>query len=153
MVAEIAEEVDELVLGIGSAGDSHTERNPFTAGERIMMVTKALVDVDIVTYAVPIEDLDRNSVWVSHVQSMCPTFDVAYSNNPLVIQLFHEAGVEVRRSPMFRREVLEGTDIRDKMIADEGWRKLVPDPVVEVVEEIDGIERIQRVSASDSNGE
>jgi nicotinamide-nucleotide adenylyltransferase len=153
MVAEIAEEVDELVLGIGSAGDSHTERNPFTAGERIMMVTKALVDVDIVTYAVPIEDLDRNSVWVSHVQSMCPTFDVAYSNNPLVIQLFHEAGVEVRRSPMFRREVLEGTDIRDKMIADEGWRQLVPDPVVEVVEEIDGIERIQRVSASDSNGE
>jgi nicotinamide-nucleotide adenylyltransferase len=153
MVAEIAEEVDELVLGIGSAGDSHTERNPFTAGERIMMVTKSLVDVDIVTYAVPIEDLDRNSVWVSHVQSMCPTFDVAYSNNPLVIQLFHEAGVEVRRSPMFRREVLEGTDIRDKMIADEGWRKLVPDPVVEVVEEIDGIERIQRVSASDSNGE
>jgi nicotinamide-nucleotide adenylyltransferase len=118
-----------------------------------MMVTKSLVDVDIVTYAVPIEDLDRNSVWVSHVQSMCPTFDVAYSNNPLVIQLFHEAGVEVRRSPMFRREVLEGTDIRDKMIADEGWRKLVPDPVVEVVEEIDGIERIQRVSASDSNGE
>mgnify|MGYP006271834073 CR=1 FL=1 len=153
MVAEIAEEVDELVLGIGSAGDSHTERNPFTAGERIMMVTKALVDVDIVTYAVPIEDLDRNSVWVSHVQSMCPTFDVAYSNNPLVIQLFHEAGVEVRRSPMFRREVLEGTDIRDKMIADEGWRKLVPDAVVEVIEEIDGIERIQRVSASDSNGE
>jgi nicotinamide-nucleotide adenylyltransferase len=153
MVAEIAEEVDELVLGIGSAGDSHTERNPFTAGERIMMVTKSLVDVDIVTYAVPIEDLDRNSVWVSHVQSMCPTFDVAYSNNPLVIQLFHEAGVEVRRSPMFRREVLEGTDIRDKMIADEGWRKLVPDAVVEVVEEIDGIERLQRVSASDSNGE
>jgi nicotinamide-nucleotide adenylyltransferase len=153
MVAEIADEVDELVLGIGSAGDSHTERNPFTAGERIMMVTKSLVDVDIVTYAVPIEDLDRNSVWVSHVQSMCPTFDVAYSNNPLVIQLFHEAGVEVRRSPMFRREVLEGTDIRDKMIADEGWRELVPDAVVEVIEEIDGIERIQRVSASDSNGE
>jgi nicotinamide-nucleotide adenylyltransferase len=153
MVAEIAEEVDELVLGIGSAGDSHTERNPFTAGERIMMVTKALVDVDIVTYAVPIEDLDRNSVWVSHVQSMCPTFDVAYSNNPLVIQLFHEAGVEVRRSPMFRREVLEGTDIREKMIADDGWRKLVPDEVVGVVEEIDGIERIQRVAASDSNGE
>jgi nicotinamide-nucleotide adenylyltransferase len=153
MVAEIAEEVDELVLGIGSAGDSHTERNPFTAGERIMMLTKALVDIDIVTYAVPIEDLDRNSVWVSHVQSMCPTFDVAYSNNPLVIQLFHEAGVEVRRSPMFRREVLEGTDIRDKMIADEGWRTLVPDAVVEVIEEIDGIERIQRVSASDSNGE
>ena len=152
MVQAIAEDVDELVLGIGSAGDSHTKHDPFTAGERVMMVTKALVDVDLVTYAVPIEDLDRNSVWVSHVRSMSPTFDVAYSNNPLVIQLFNEAGVEVRQSPMFNRDVLEGTEVRERMIEGTNWEPLVPDPVVEVIEEIGGIERIQRVSETDSNG-
>jgi nicotinamide-nucleotide adenylyltransferase len=152
MVEEIAEEVDELVLGIGSAGDSHSPRNPFTAGERIMMVSKSVSDFDIVSYAVPIEDLDRNSVWVSHVQSMSPTFDVAYSNNPLVIQLFREAGVEVRQSPMFNRDVLEGTELRERMLSNGDWRSLVPDSVEEVIEEIDGIERIQRVSESDSNG-
>ena len=153
VVENIAEEVDELVLGIGSAGDSHSRHDPFTAGERIMMITKSLVDSTLVTYAVPIEDLDRNSVWVSHVQSMSPDFDVAYSNNPLVIQLFSEAGVEVRQSPMFNRGVLEGTEVRERMIEDEDWEKLMPDAAVEVVEEIDGIERIQRVSDSDSNGE
>ena len=153
MVQEIAGEVDELVLGIGSAGDSHTLKNPFTAGERIMMVAKSVKDFDLVTYAVPIEDLDRNSVWVSHVQSMSPAFEVAYSNNPLVIQLFREAGVEVRESPMFNREVLEGTEIREKMVDDEGWRDLVPPAVVEVIEEIDGIERIRRVSETDANGD
>ena len=153
MVKEIAEDVDELVLGIGSAGDSHSKHDPFTAGERIMMVTKSLVDVDLVTYAVPIEDLERNSVWVSHVQSMSPDFDVAYSNNPLVIQLFDEAGVEVRQSPMFNRGVLEGTEVRERMIKGENWEPLVPDPVVEVVDEIGGIERIQRVSETDSNGD
>jgi nicotinamide-nucleotide adenylyltransferase len=152
VVQSIAEEVDELVLGIGSAGDSHSQHDPFTAGERIMMITKSLVDSDLVTYAVPIEDLDRNSVWVSHVQSMSPTFDVAYSNNPLVIQLFTEAGVEVRQSPMFNREVLEGTEVRERMIENENWERLVPEAVVEVVEEIGGIERIQRVSDSDANG-
>lgn len=152
MVKRIAEDVDELVLGIGSAGDSHSRHDPFTAGERIMMITKSLVDFDLVTYAVPIEDLDRNSVWVSHVQSMSPDFDVAYSNNPLVIQLFDEAGVEVRQSPMFNREVLEGTELRERMVEDENWRNLVPDPVVEVVEETNGIERIQRVSKTDANG-
>ncbi len=110
MVEEIADEVDELVLGIGSAGDSHSPRNPFTAGERIMMVTKSVEAFDVTTYAVPIEDLERNSVWVSHVQSMSPAFDVAYSNNPLVIQLFKEAGVEVRQSPMFDRDRLEGSE-------------------------------------------
>jgi nicotinamide-nucleotide adenylyltransferase len=152
MVEEIAKEVDELVLGIGSAGDSHSPRNPFTAGERIMMVTKSVADFDITTYAVPIEDLDRNSVWVSHVQSMSPTFDVAYSNNPLVIELFTESGVEVHQSPMFNRDVLEGTEVRERMITGGDWQRLVPDAVVEVVDEIGGIERIQRVSETDSTG-
>ena len=149
MVEAIAEQVDELVLGIGSAGDSHTPRNPFTAGERVMMVTRSVAAFDIQTYVVPIEDLDRNSVWASHVQSMSPAFDVAYSNNPLVVRLFEEAGVEVRRSPMFRREVLEGTELRERMLAGEEWRSLVPEPVAAVIEECGGVERIQQVDESD----
>jgi nicotinamide-nucleotide adenylyltransferase len=153
MVRRIAEEVDELVLGIGSADQSHTARDPFTAGERIMMITKATMEMDLVTYAVPIEDLNRNAVWVSHVQSMSPHFEVAYSNNPLVVQLFREAGVEVRQSPMFRREEWEGTEVRDRMRDGGDWRSLVPATVAGVVDEIDGIERIRRVSGTDSNGE
>ena len=153
VVEHIAKEVDELVVGIGSAGDSHTINDPFTAGERIMMITKTLVDLDLVTYVVPIEDLERNSVWVSHVQSMSPDFEVAYSNNPLVIQLFEEAGVEVRQSPMFNRESLEGSDIRAGMIEGNGWRGRVPEAVAEVIDEINGIQRVQRISQTDANGD
>ena len=153
MVERIAGEVDELVLGIGSADQSHTARNPFTAGERIMMLTKATADMDLITYAVPIEDLNRNAVWVSHVQSMSPRFDVAYSNNPLVVRLFGEAGVEVRQSPMYRREEFEGTEVRDRIAEDGDWESLVPDAVVETIEEIDGVARIQQISDSDANGD
>ncbi|MFC3957989.1 nicotinamide-nucleotide adenylyltransferase [Halovivax cerinus] len=153
VVERIADEVDELVLGIGSADASHSTRNPFTAGERIMMITKSLAALDLVTYAVPIEDLDRNAVWVSHVESMSPHFDVAYANNPLVIQLFREAGVEVRQSPMYNRHVLEGSEVRERMIDDGDWESLVPGAVVEVVAEIGGIERLQMVSDTDANGE
>lgn len=151
MIDVISDEVDELVVGIGSADQSHTARNPFTSGERIMMITKALVELDIVTYAVPIEDLNRNSVWVSHVESMSPRFDVAYSNNPLVVRLFEEAGIEVRQSPMFRRDEYEGTEIRDRMANGGDWQSLVPEAVVEVIDEIDGVDRIQQITASDSN--
>jgi len=105
---------------------------------------------DLPTYAVPIEDLDRNSVWVSHVRSMSPAFDVAYSNNPLVVRLFEEAGVEVRQSPMFRREVLEGTEIREQMVAGDDWTDHVPDPVVEVIREVDGVERVRQIADTDS---
>ena len=153
VIEEIAEEVDELVLGIGSAGDSHTDHDPFTAGERIMMITRAVREFerenDLVTYVVPIEDLNRNSVWVSHVQSMSPSFDLAYSNNPLVIRLFEEAGIEVRQSKMFDRERLEGSDIREAMIHGDSWRERVPDAVVETIEEISGIQRIRTVADSD----
>ncbi|MFD1586891.1 nicotinamide-nucleotide adenylyltransferase [Halorientalis brevis] len=149
LVEQIAEEVDEVVVGIGSAGDSHTARDPFTAGERVMMITKALEALDLTSYVVPIEDLNRNSVWVSHVQSMSPRFDVAYSNNPLVIQLFEEAGVEVRQSKMFNREELKGSEIRERMIAGDAWEPYVPDAVVDVIHEVDGVERIQRVNSVD----
>ena len=149
MVERIAQEVDELVVGIGSAGDSHTTRNPFTAGERVMMISKALAEIDLMTYVVPIEDLERNSVWVSHVRSMSPDFDVAYSNNPLVIRLFDEAGFEVRQSPMFNREELKGSEIREAMVAGDDWTAYVPGAVVEVIDEIDGVARIQQVSGAD----
>ena len=59
VVEKISGEVDEMVLGIGSAGDSHTRKNPFTAGERMLMVTRAIEEFDVPSYVVQIEDLKR----------------------------------------------------------------------------------------------
>lgn len=153
MIEQIASEVEELVVGIGSADASHTETNPFTAGERIMMLTKSIAEIerehDLVTYVVPIVDIDRNAVWVGHVQSMCPEFDVVYSNNPLVVRLFEERGVEVHQSGMFDRGRLEGTDIRQRMIGGREWEDRVPDPVVEVIHECNGLQRLRTVVQED----
>jgi nicotinamide-nucleotide adenylyltransferase len=146
LATDIAGDVEELVIGIGSAGSSHTVRNPFTAGERIMMITKTLESLGIITYAVPIEDLNRNSVWVSHVQSMSPAFDIAYSNNPLVIQLFSEAGIPVKQTELYDRGALKGSEIRQKMIDGDPWEEYVPDQVVEVIDEIDGLDRLRAIS-------
>ncbi len=151
LIEQIAGEVDELVVGIGSAGDSHSVDDPFTAGERVMMVTKSLEPLPITTYAVPIEDLNRNAVWVSHVRSMTPRFDVAYSNNPLVVQLFAEAGVEVRRTDMYDRDQLKGSKIRQLMLAGDDWRQYVPAAVEDVIEEIRGVERLRQVAEHDDS--
>jgi nicotinamide-nucleotide adenylyltransferase len=149
MTEYIAEEVDEVVVGIGSADKSHSVRNPFTAGERIMMLNRALERVDTRTYVVPIEDIERNSVWVSHIESMSPSFDIAYSNNPLVKQLFKEAGIEMRESEMYNREDLKGSKIRQRMIDGDDWRIRVPDSVVDVIEEVDGIDRLRTITGED----
>jgi nicotinamide-nucleotide adenylyltransferase len=39
------------------------------------------------------------------------------------------------------------------MIEGGDWRSLVPGAVVNVIEEVDGIERIQRISDTDANGD
>ena len=145
VVKGIVDDVDELVLGVGSADASHEPRNPFTAGERIMMIQNTLTAFETTTYVVPLDDMDRNSVWVSHVESMSPWFDVAYSNNPLVIRLFREDGVDVRQTEMFDRDNLRGTEIRERMARDGDWEQLVPDAVVEVIREVDGIDRLRAV--------
>jgi len=149
VIERIAAEVEELVVAVGSAGDSHSKRDPFTAGERVMMLNRVFADLDLITYVVPIEDLNRNPVWVSHIESMCPQFDVAYSNNPLVVRLFEERGISVEQVPMHNREVLEGTEIRRRMIQDDDWQSLVPDAVEHVIGEVDGTGRIREVSDSD----
>ncbi|MDY6764546.1 MAG: adenylyltransferase/cytidyltransferase family protein, partial [Halobacteria archaeon] len=43
---EISTEVEGVIVGIGSAQESHTQHNPFTAGERVSMITKALEPID-----------------------------------------------------------------------------------------------------------
>ncbi len=149
VIKELAETFDELVIGIGSADKSHTKRNPLTAGERHVILTRSLESVDITTYVVPIQDINRNALWVSHVTSLCPPFDVAISNNPLVIQLFEDAGYDVRQGPVFDRDKYQGTLIRERILADESWDHLVPDPAIEVLHEVGAVDRLKQVVKSD----
>ncbi len=145
----IAKEVDEIIVGIGSAQKSHEIENPFTAGERVLMVSCALSELDIKHYVIPIEDIQRNSLWVSHVKSMVPPFEIAYTNNPLVIELLTEAGIEVRQSPLFKRNSYSGTEIRRRMLKGEKWEQFVPQKVVEIIHAIDGEKRMKTIAQSD----
>ncbi|MFC6988423.1 nicotinamide-nucleotide adenylyltransferase [Haloplanus sp. GCM10025708] len=150
-VESIVTEVEEVLIGIGSAQASHTVENPFTAGERISMVHDAVADVPATTMAVPIEDIDRYAVWVAHVAAICPPFEVVYSNNPLVEHLFEREGYEVRGVELFDRERYRGTEIRRRMLDGEDWRRLVPDAVPPVVDEVDGVERLRRAAEHGSD--
>jgi nicotinamide-nucleotide adenylyltransferase len=149
VLEKIAEEVDEIIIGIGSAQKSHDIENPFTAGERVLMVSIALEEICVKHYVIPIEDIQRNSLWVAHVRSMVPSFEIAYTNNPLVIALLGEAGIEVKQSPLFQRNNYSGTEIRRRMLAGDRWEQFVPKNVVEIIQAIDGVKRLTTVAQSD----
>jgi nicotinamide-nucleotide adenylyltransferase len=153
VLQEISQEMDEIVIAIGSAQESHTTINPFTAGERMEMICASLRAVDLMSrcYVIPVEDINRNSIWVAHLQSMIPQFDVVYSNNPLVVTLFSEANVAVRKPPMCQRDVYSGTVIRKTMREGGDWKRLVPETVASIIIKIGGVERLSSVSKSDAS--
>lgn len=145
VVGRLAGAHDELVVGIGSANVSHTAVNPFTAGERLMMIRAACADAGIGNViVVPIPDVGRNAIWVSHVTSLVPRVSIVYSNNPLPTRLFREARYETAPAPFHEREKYEGTRIRRLMeTQDDAWRDLVPAGVARVVEELDLLARLR----------
>jgi nicotinamide-nucleotide adenylyltransferase len=149
VVKRILEEVDEVIIGVGSAQLSHTIKDPFTAGERVMMLTKALSENGISAsryYIIPIQDIECNSVWVAHAKMLTPPFERVYTGNSLVQRLFIEDGCQVTAPPLYYRDKYSGTEVRRRMLQDGDWESLVPPSVAEVIKEIDGMERIQHLA-------
>lgn len=153
VLEKIARECNEIIVGVGSAQLSHTFSDPFTAGERILMIMRSLADIKALLYVIPIEDIRRNAIWVSHVMTMTPPFDVVYTNNPYVVRLFKEAGFEVRSSPLYQREAYSGSEIRRRMLFNEPWEQLVPQAVADIIGQIDGVNRLKEVFRQDSTSD
>jgi nicotinamide-nucleotide adenylyltransferase len=144
--------VDELVIVIGSAQESHTLMNPFTAGERIEMIKLALKEEGISMdkiYLIPIPDILMNSVWVYHVKIYVPEFKIVFARNPLVLRLFKEAGFEIKIPPFFNREKYSSTLIRKMIINGEDWSDTVPKAVYKYIISIRGDQRLREIVGSD----
>ena len=151
-VKTILEDIDELVIIVGSAQYSHTAANPFTAGERLMMVRLALEEANVDwrrVWVVPVPDVHLHMLWVSALEGYTPKFDVVYSNEPLTRRLFTEAVYKVKGIRFFERKIYSSTDIRAKMVKGEDWKNLVPKSVATFIIEIDGVNRLIDLTKSD----
>jgi nicotinamide-nucleotide adenylyltransferase len=147
-VRQILERGENLVIAIGSAQYSHTPDNPFTGGERVMFFKRAIIDenlpldrIDIV----PVPDIGIHPLWVSHLTSLIPRVDKAYSHNPLVRRLLKDAGYQVDETGLLERSTYSGRHIRDLMRWGGEWEALVPDGVVEIIKELKLDERVREI--------
>jgi nicotinamide-nucleotide adenylyltransferase len=144
VIKDIVKEADYVVIAMGSAQHSHSSVNPFTSGERYEMISRTLKANEIQNYhIVLLEDINRYPLWVSHVVSHSPKFDMVYAHNPLSIRLFSEAGYEVVKLELLEPSKYSGTEIRRRIKEGEEWRDLVPREVAQVIDEINGEDRIK----------
>ena len=150
VIEHMANEVDEIIIGIGSAQTSHELNQPFTAGERVLMISRDLYDFPKPIYVIPIEDIKRNSLWVSHVISMVPEFSVVYTSNRLIERLFREAGFDVH-SPFdwCTSERITQNEWCSLVLSNGDWKRYISESAVRVIEEIDGVCRMIQLSKHD----
>jgi len=151
-VKHILGKVDELVIVVGSAHDSHSFENPFTAGERITMIRLALKEakIDANRYTVlPLPDAEFHKVWVSHLLSQTPNFDLVFTNEPLTGRLLKEAGMRVEKIPMFNRTSFTATEVRKRITEGKNWEELLPRSVANYVRQIKGDERMREIAQTD----
>ncbi|MEM3926295.1 MAG: nicotinamide-nucleotide adenylyltransferase [Desulfurococcaceae archaeon] len=138
---------DEAIIVIGMASQSHTPENPFTAGERVTMIRESLKwrghDLSrIITITLP--TLEVSKVSVHYVKLYSPEFSCVITLNPIIRQIFVEEGYNIDIPPEINRDKYKGSVIR-KMIAEDDpeWKNLVPPPVAEFIEHINGVNRIK----------
>jgi nicotinamide-nucleotide adenylyltransferase len=148
----VLKSIDELVIVIGSAQYSHNANNPFTAGERLVMVRHALQEAGVNysrLWIVPVPDVHLHMLWVSALEGYTPKFNVVFSNEPLTRRLFMEKGYKVKNIRFIQRKDYNSTLVREKMLNDESWTKLVPKSVAQFITEIDGVNRLRDLAGTD----
>ncbi len=137
----------ELIVAIGSAEESYTPENPFTAGERVEMAARAIAEAGLAGVSiVPVADIRRHAVWVAYLEGLLPKFDRVYTNNPLTRLLFERAGYPVESPALIDRDRLEGRKLRALLASGEPLGDRVPPAVGKFLAEIDATARLRALA-------
>jgi len=139
-----AKDLDEIIIGIGTSQCSHTLYNPYTAGERREMIERSL-KTNKPYHIINIPDINDFPRWVNYVESLTLKFDVIYSGNTIVKELFEQKGYEVRLSE-FEHDI-SATDIRKMMITGDPWGDYVPEGAREMIGRVKGVQRLRNICA------
>ena len=145
--------VDYLYIVIGSAQKSHQRDNPFTAGERVMMIKAALDEAGIDPgrwMLIPVQYAPSHSVWTATLRSTVPKFDIVFSNDTLTIRLLKEEGIRVVPIPYHNRKEYSATNVRTRILETKEWERLVPPAVARIVKELDGVQRVRSMIEKDT---
>lgn len=136
--------VEKLWIGIGSSNRPSEKNNPFTADERKEMILSSIDDSisnRIQIFFIP--DFDNHIKWIQNIDSLVPDFEVVFSNDKLTQSLYSKRGKKVISVPFKDREILSGTNIRNKILSDQDWQTMVPDGTKSVLKKMDANNRLK----------
>ncbi len=146
LIESIAKRYEKICIIIGSATESNTPKNPFTAEERGEMIKRALKSRNIANFEIgSVEDFHDDRLWTGAIK-MSFKFDVVYSRNNWTIDCFRRNGVKARKHKFYHERKYSGKEIRKRIVKGISWKESVPNEVYDYIKSIKGEERVKRLS-------
>jgi len=104
----------KLIIAVGSSNRPETLRNPWSASERIEMISSWLANeagFDAVIVAVP--DIEDPPHWVSHAEKYHGKSGIFFSSDPSSCDLYKNSDWPVIPMPWVKRDNFEGWRVRE----------------------------------------
>jgi len=149
------ERCENLYIGIRSFGTminfemssfkKSVEENPFTFGERLLMIKESLIEDEIDMKRVsiipfPLENPDK---WYEYIPKDTVHFRIGVSDwDEEKIKAFERSGLKIETLPIYEKNIT-AEEIRRRMVTNRNWRELVTPATARVIEEIDGVSKVK----------
>jgi nicotinamide-nucleotide adenylyltransferase len=104
----------KLIIAIGSSNRPETLQNPWSATERIEMISSWLeneADFNAVLLAIP--DIEDPPNWVSHAEKYHGSSGIFFSSDSSSCELYEESGWDIISMPLIKRDDYEGWRVRE----------------------------------------
>ena len=140
----ISQDMEEVIIVIAMANQSHTLANIATAGERLAMLLPYLQEAMPQRYylaAMPYSDFSMENFY--ELEYLLPAFNAVYTHNPNVEVLAQSAHYPVRSS--FVGNGISSSLIRECLRKEEPFADYVPGNVFEFINQSGIAERLKKL--------
>lgn len=156
MIKKILEENERIIILMGSAETNFVNTNPFTAAERFCLIEESLKEAKIPSekyLIIPIRNINNYALWVNHVNSYVPPYTRLYTGSKLVKACYEGKYSKTHIANKVGPELIQlkrilnisGTKIREAILKNKNWEKMVPPAVVKLLKKWDIQTRIKTI--------
>lgn len=132
---QILKKEKKVIVAIGSAGGKRSDKNPFTARERYLMIEQALKRWHTRITIIPVCDINNDNRWVQYLETLLPPFGKIYTGSSHVKRLFQKDGNHAV-IPIKKYIRNSGTRLRKQMQRGKKWERMVPKEVAKIINKI-----------------
>ncbi len=104
----------KLIIAVGSSNRPETLKNPWSASERIAMISSWLdneAKFDAIVVAIP--DIEDPPNWVSHAEKYHGKSGIFFSSDSSSCDLYSNSGWSIISMPLLKRDDYEGWRVRE----------------------------------------